>query len=201
MSNDSTSVDLFYTVAFPPAARLHLEALLSSAESHLHFRPSYDAAFDGLSPANLFKHFHSSLSRHSYALIADRRTLSELSGPNTVPTVIVASAHSTTSQEDWDRYKIDGPGDLSLLHEPVRWALLRAMCEERLTQDPRTDGWFHASPRDYSLTSIMWQIKTVRADLAGASYACRVYATNNINDMHALFSDEAAKTGGVFRGI
>ncbi|KAJ7236115.1 hypothetical protein C8J57DRAFT_1479255 [Mycena rebaudengoi] len=60
------------------------------------------------------------------------------------------------------------------------------MCEERLAQDPRTAGWFHANPHDYDVTSIIWQIKTVRADLTVASYGCRACAVMNINDMHAF---------------
>jgi hypothetical protein len=62
------------------------------------------------------------------------------------------------------------------------------MCEERLAQDPRTAGWFHANPHDYDVTSIIWQIKTVRVDLTVASYGCRAYAVMNINDMDAFVS-------------
>jgi hypothetical protein len=89
---------------------LQLESLLSSAaESYLRVTPSYDAVFDGLSPTNLYKYLSSSILRQ---LIADGRTLSELNS-NTLPTVILVSAQSTTPQEDWDSHKIDGPADLS----------------------------------------------------------------------------------------
>ncbi|KAJ7902158.1 hypothetical protein B0H14DRAFT_1272067 [Mycena olivaceomarginata] len=36
---------------------------------------------------------------------------------------------------------------------------------------------------------------------AGAHYACLVYSVKDRNAMHALYSSEAAKTGGVFHGL
>jgi len=205
-SNSKTVIQLLYTAPFPPASRSQLESLLSAASKHLElleYKPIYDPAYDGLSLPDLFRCRNFSFAPHPYALVADSRTLAELHS-NVMPTVEVVSVHNITPMEEWNLYK--GPGDLSFLSPFVRLALLRAMAEERVTLDPHTNAWFWENPkrREYSdnqYNDNLWQMKTLRTSPAGAHYACLVYSVKDRNAMHALYSNEAAKTGGVFHGI
>ncbi|KAJ6594222.1 hypothetical protein B0H19DRAFT_1056545 [Mycena capillaripes] len=190
-------IQLLYTVPFPPASRSQLEYILSAASEHLEYEAVYDPTYQGLSPSDLFKCRNFSFS-HNYALVADHRTLTELHS-NVMATVEVVSVDKTTAMTEWDRYK--GPGDLSLLAPFVRLALLRAMAEERITLDPHTKDWFWENPQAKEYGDNLWQVKIIRADPAGACYACLAYAVKDRNTMHAQFSSEAAKTGGVFRGL
>ncbi|KAJ6476053.1 hypothetical protein C8R47DRAFT_1220516 [Mycena vitilis] len=193
-----TVIQLLYTAPFPPPSRAQLEYILTAASEHLEYESIYAPAYDGLSPSDLFKCRNFSFS-HPYALVADSRTLTELHS-NMMPTVEVVTTEKTDAMSEWDRYQ--GPGDLSLLTPGVRLAILRALGEERAVLDPHTAAWFWEDParrRDYA--NNLWQIKTLRADPAGASFACLVFAVKDRNSMHAQFAKEAAKTGGIFHGI
>ncbi|KAJ7045818.1 hypothetical protein C8F04DRAFT_1249194 [Mycena alexandri] len=192
-----TVVELLYTTPFSPASRSRLENILSATSAQIEFQSSYDAAFDGLSPADLFKCRNFSFARN-YALVADDRTLTELRA-NAVPTVAVVSVYKTTAMDEWNVYT--GPGDISLLTPMVRLALLRAMAEERVTLDPHTAAWFWEVKSNREYTNQLWQVKTLRADPTGASCACLAYAVNDKSALHALYANEAEKTGGVFRGV
>ncbi|KAJ7141505.1 hypothetical protein C8R44DRAFT_727084 [Mycena epipterygia] len=199
-----TTIQLFYTAPFPPASRSHLESILSAsseylsaASEYLEYEAIYDPAFNGLSPSDIFKRRNFSFSSQPYALVADDRTLAELHS-NTSPTLCVVSVRNFSAQDEWNLY--DGPGDLSLLSPFVRLALLRALAEERATLDPHTADWFWDNPKIREYTALLWQIKTLRADPAGVNYTCFCYGVKDRDTMHALYSNEAAKTGGVFRG-
>ncbi|KAJ7085863.1 hypothetical protein C8R43DRAFT_313404 [Mycena crocata] len=196
------TVQLFYTAAFPPASRSRLESLLASSNQYFDYEPIHDPTFDGLSPSDLFRCRNFTFPRN-YAVIADIRTLSELHS-NMIPTLLVVSVRSITPQDEWDRY--NSPGDISLLTTYIRLALLRALAEERVTLDPHTADWFWAEPHSRQYQDILWQVKTLRADPAGAHYACSVYAVKekdmeNMDEMHALYRGEAMKANGVFRGL
>jgi len=191
-------VPLFYTAPFTPASRSHLESTLSAASEYLQYQSIYDPAFDGLSPADIFKRQNHSFPPHGCALLADDRTLTELHS-NATPTVLVVSPCGTSPQKEWQRYS--GPGDISLLTHLVRLALLRALAEERATGDPHTDAWFWGDPKGREYTDKLWMIKTLRAAPVGAGHACAGYAVKDIADMHALYSRAAATSGGVFRGL
>ncbi|KAJ7268675.1 hypothetical protein B0H12DRAFT_1096099 [Mycena haematopus] len=206
MDNAKTVVQLLYTAAFPPASRAQLESLLSAASKHLElleYNPIYDPQYDSLSLPDLFKCRKFSFAPHQYAVVADNRTLTELHS-NVMPTVQVVSVCNMTPMEEWNVYK--GPGDLSFLAPFVRLALLRAMMEERVSLDPHTEAWFWEDPKvqkysDSQYSNKLWQMKTLRASPTGAHYACLVYSVKDRNAMHALYSSEAAKTGGVFHGL
>ncbi|KAJ6498996.1 hypothetical protein C8R45DRAFT_980647 [Mycena sanguinolenta] len=205
MDHSKLVVELFYTAPFPPASRAQLEFLLSAPSKELEllqYKPIYDPEYESLALPDLFKCRKFSFSPHPYALVADSRTLAELHS-NVMPTVQVVSVRNSTPMEEWNQYK--GPGDLSFLAPFVRLALLRAMMEERVSLDANTDSWFWENPKvqKYSETQYsnnLWQIKTLRASPAGAHYACLVYSVKDRNAIHALYSAEAAKTGGVFHG-
>jgi len=205
-SNSKTVIQLLYTASFPPNARSQLESILSAASRQLElleYKPIYDPAYDGLSLSDLFRCRNFSFAPHPFALVADSRTLTELQS-NVVPTVEVVSVRNITPMVEWNLYS--GPGDLSFLSPFVRLALLRSMAEERASLDPHTNAWFweHVKHREYTdkqYNDNLWQMKTLRASPAGAHYACLVYAVKDRDAMHALYTTEAAKTGGVFHGI
>jgi len=197
-----TVVELLYTTSFPPALRSRLENILSATSAQIEFQSSYDTAYDGLSPADLFKCRNFSFA-HNYALVADDRTLTELRA-NVVPTMAVVSVHGPwTPMDEWNAYT--GPGDISLLTPLVRLALLRAIMEERVTLDPHTAAWFweveHIRAYTRAYTDQLWQLKTLRADPTGASCACLAYAVKDKSTLHSLYANEAEKTGGIFRGV
>ncbi|KAJ7629890.1 hypothetical protein B0H17DRAFT_1150402 [Mycena rosella] len=190
-------VSLFYTAPFPLATRSHLESILSTASGTLQYEPICDPVLEGFSPSDIFKRLGFSLPPPGYALVADNRTLTELHS-NAAPTVLVVSPWCTTPQEQWQLY--NGPGDLSLLTPYVRLALLAALAEESASLDPYKEDYYWTVPRVREYTAKLWVMKTLRADAAGAAYACAGYE-KDVKEMHALYSTEAAKTGGVFRGL
>ncbi|KAJ7772652.1 hypothetical protein DFH07DRAFT_802747 [Mycena maculata] len=182
--NMKDTVQLLYTASFSPASRSQLESILSAACQYIQYEPLHDPVFEGLSPCDLFKCRNFSFSNHYYALVADSRTLSELHSHMT-PSVLVVSVRPLTAQREWEQY--NGPGDLSLLQPNVRLALLRAMAEERAALDPHTEAWFWVGPNHPpQYTDTLWQIKTVRADPAGANYALSFYSVKDMDDMHRL---------------
>ncbi|KAJ7217752.1 hypothetical protein GGX14DRAFT_390527 [Mycena pura] len=172
-----TAIQLFYTSQFPPASCSLLESILSAAFAGIRFETNHDPALHGLSPSKLFKHRSYSFSQQQYALIADSRTLSELHA-HVSPTVLVVSARSITPMDQWRVY--DGPGDLSPLTPLVRLALLRAMVEERFALDQHTEEWFwNPDDQRWDYNAKLWQIKALRADPAGANYACVAYSVKD----------------------
>ncbi|KAF8210653.1 hypothetical protein K438DRAFT_1810082 [Mycena galopus ATCC 62051] len=203
--DSKTVIQLLYTAPFPPASRAQLESILSAPSKHLElleYKPIYDPTCEGLSLPDLLRCRNFSFASHPYALVADSRTLSELHS-NVMPTIEVVSVRNITPMQEWNMYK--GPGDISFLSPFVRLALLRSMMEERVKLDPLTNAWFweHDVKKftELQYSNNLWQMKTLRASPAGAHYACLVYSVKDRNAMHALYSSEAAKTGGVFHGL
>nr|GAT46030.1 predicted protein [Mycena chlorophos] len=201
------SIELLYTTHFPAHIRTLLEEALSRAG--LEVSPIYDPdAFAGLSPGKLYEKRQYAFT---YALVADERTLDEISSSSPSPTVVVLCVRHRTPIDEWGAYQ--GP-DLQALSWGVRLALLRSMLEERFTLDQKASStgsceWIWEEPTyPYRYEARLFQLKWVRADVRGAMQACREYAAAEsqypVKDkaqIHAVFEAEAAKTDGVFTGL
>ncbi|GLB39878.1 hypothetical protein LshimejAT787_0703880 [Lyophyllum shimeji] len=195
-------VRVYYTCPFSQPAKEHLESLLSNVSEWTSFSSvPYNPAHNGLSPSQLFQHLGNTFSETSYALIADQRTATELEGSApTDPTLTVAAAWQITPGDEWDLYR--GPQDLDSMPEDQRIALLRGLAEQRANQEAQESGgeeWFwEPNSEQRGIDAVLWQVKSVRADLAGAVYICSVYAVKDIRDMHLYFKRTADTSGGVF---
>nr|GAT58536.1 predicted protein [Mycena chlorophos] len=168
-----TSVELFYTgsIQFPPSTRTSLEQALS--RNGLDLSPIYDPTFAGLPPTKLLEKRNYSFT---YALLADDRTLLELSSSQ-APTLLVLCVQHRTPMDEWASYT--GP-DLQALSWSVRLALLRSMLQERFTLDQQrfpASSWIWEEPESpYRYEARLFQVKWLRANIVGASQACRAYA-------------------------
>jgi len=195
-------VRVYYTFSFTQPAKQHLESLLSNvSESSTFLSVPYDPAHNGLSASQLFHQLGNTWSDRSYAVIADQRTATEIetSAPGG-PTVTVAAAWQITPGDEWDLYR--GPQDLESMPETQRTAFLRGLAEQRANQEAQESGgeeWFWEPNSEHrGIDAVLWQVKNVRADLAGVGYICSVYDVKDVRDMHLFFKRSSDNNGGVF---
>jgi len=192
-------VHVYYTYPFAQDAKQHLEMLLAGVSEWLTFASiPYDQAHNGLSPSQLFQLLGNNLAG-PYVVIADQRTATEINAP-TSPTVIVAAAWEITLGDEWDLYR--GSQDLDSMTEAQRIAFLRGLAEQRANQEAQESGgeeWFWEPNSDQrGIDAILWQVKSVRADLEGVGSICSVYSVKDVRDMHLYFKHSADNSGGVF---
>ncbi|KII94887.1 hypothetical protein PLICRDRAFT_693203 [Plicaturopsis crispa FD-325 SS-3] len=188
---------VYYTHPVAAATQQHVAALLSSVDEgggpYVHV--PYNPAHGGLSPLQLFQALQYSFTDTGFVIIADQRTEQEIDTAH--PSVTVAAAWEITLGYEWDLYR--GDRDLDALPEAERLAFLRELAEARAQADG--DPWvWEPDAEQNGLDGRIWQVKSVRADIAGAENICAVYRVKDINDMHGYYKSLADQNGGVVHG-
>lgn len=184
----SLPVNVYYTYPFSPPSKQRLETLLSTVSEWKTFHSvPYDEAYNGLSPSQLFQHLGNTWSGVEYAIIADQRTATELdASASATPTVTVAASCQITLEYEWDLYR--GSQDLESMPEAQRNTLLRGLAEQRANREAQESGWeewfWEPNSEQRGIDAVLWQVKSVRADLGGMGYISDVYDVKDIRDMH-----------------
>ncbi|KAF8065216.1 hypothetical protein FPV67DRAFT_1671492 [Lyophyllum atratum] len=198
------TVLVYYTYyPFSQTVKQHLESSLSNVSEWITFSSvPYDEAHNGRAPAQLLQYLGNTWSGPSYAIIADRRTAVEVDAADpTSLTITVSASWQITPGDEWDLYR--GPQNLDSMPEAQRIAFLRDLAEQRANRDAQAskgEEWFwEPNSEQKGVDAILWQVKSVRADLAGMGYVCSVYDIKDIRDMHPHFKRSADNNGGVFR--
>ncbi|KAF9463732.1 hypothetical protein BDZ94DRAFT_1308629 [Collybia nuda] len=193
-------INVYYTHPFSAAGKRHLESLFSNISEWKTFNYIlYNEAHNGLSPLQLFQHLGRTWSDRQYAVIVDQRTATEI-GTSASLTAAVAASWQITLNDEWDLYR--GSQDLESMPEGERNTFLRGLAEQRANREAQESGgeeWFwEPNSEQKGVEAILWQVKSVRADLSGVDYISSVYDVKDIRDMHLHFKLSADNNNGVF---
>ncbi|KAH8812798.1 hypothetical protein F5884DRAFT_786406 [Xylogone sp. PMI_703] len=180
---------VYYTHQFDDTSKSALESSLADVtEYNKYVSMPYDESYRRLSPMQLFQRLGNTWpgTRHRYVLIADERTLTEINS-SSPPTVTVAAAIAPDLQNEMYLQRHRGVQGLESPENPQTIALVRDLAEQRVRQQVEESGdeWFwEADAESKGLNAVLWQVKSVRADMGGAEYICMVYSVKDITDMH-----------------